>query len=105
MVFALATDDGNLMVFASAAQAEAYCEGVDVEDGVWSFFAENGAPLSARFDRPNERGRFAVVSATYTLEPAAGPWLHDRLAEVRGVEGGGFGSIAEVKSHLAQRKE
>ena len=96
MVFALATDDGALMAFPSAREAEAYCEGIDVEDGVWLLFAEDGSPLEARFERPNRRGPF-TVSGTYLLQRAlSGRWLQERLAQVRTVEGCGLTTIAQI---------
>ena len=48
MVFALDKDDGGLFAFPSAAEAAAHCKGIDVEDGFWRFFAEDGSPLEAR---------------------------------------------------------
>ena len=98
-MFALARDDGGLVAFPSPGQAVSYCEGVDVEDGVWSFFAEDGSPLAAVFDRPNKRGRFSVVSGRYSLQPASGPSLQDRLSEVRAV-GGTISSVGELRAIL-----
>ena len=96
MVFALATDDGGLIGFRDAREAEAYCEGLDVGDGVWLFFAEDGSPLEARFTRPNRRGAF-TVSGKYTLQRAlSGRWLQERLAEVKTVEGCGPETLDEL---------
>jgi hypothetical protein len=100
MVFALATGDGGLIAFPSAREAEAHCEGIDVGDGAWLFFADDGSPLEARFDRPNRRGPF-TVSGTYKLARAlSGLWLQERLAEVKAVEGGGLTRIAELVEML-----
>ena len=104
MVFALGTDDGELMVFPTAAEAVSYCEGIDVEDGGWLFFAGDGSPLEAQFERPNERGTFTVRSGTYALRPAIGSShqpLQARFPEVRSVEGGGVSTVAEVERLLA----
>ena len=49
MLFALDKDDGTLIAFASAAEAAAHCKAVDVQDGYWRFFADDGSPLDARF--------------------------------------------------------
>jgi len=88
------------MAFASAREAEAHCEGIDVGDGVWLFFADDGSPLEARFERPNRRGLF-TVSGTYKLARAlSGLWLQERLAQVKAVEGGGLTSIAELVETL-----
>jgi hypothetical protein len=104
MVFALATDDRSLMVFATETEAIAYCEGIDVEEGVWLFFANDGSPLEPYFSRPSQRGRLVVVSGTYTLRPAklgSLPALRDRLHEVTSVEGvPGISSIADVERLL-----
>ena len=94
-MFALARDDGGLVAFPSPGQAVSYCEGIDVEDGVWSFFAEDGSPLAAVFDQPNERGQFSVVSGQYSLQPASGPSLQERLGEIRAV-GGSISSVGEL---------
>lgn len=67
MIFALSADDNCLMVFADEPGAIAYCEGVDVEDGLWKFFDDLGLPLDAKFSAPNSRGSFAVVSGRYSL--------------------------------------
>ena len=100
MMFALRTDDGVLRVFPSAREAEAHCEGIDVEDGIWLFFADDGSPLEARFERPNRRGAF-TVSGTYKLQRAlSGRWLQERLAQVKAVEGGGLTTIDELVETL-----
>src|SRR6266498_1398186 len=49
MIFAFATDDRTLFVFPNEAKACSYAEGIDVEDGVWLFFAEDGTPLVPAF--------------------------------------------------------
>ena len=67
-IFALDTDDLGLTVFANERDAVSHCEGIDVEDGVWRFWDASGAPLKARFDVPNEKGRFCVASGRYHLE-------------------------------------
>jgi hypothetical protein len=99
-MFVLGTDDGWLMVFQSAREAEAHCEGIDVEDGIWLFFADDGSPLEARFERPNRRGAF-TVSGTYKLQRAlSGRWLQERLAQVKTVEGGGLTTVDELVETL-----
>jgi hypothetical protein len=89
MVFALATNTGRLTAFPSADDAEAYCEGVDVERGLWFFYSEDGSPLEARFRRP--------ANGTYALARAvSGLWLQERLAQVRSVEGCDLTTLPEV---------
>lgn len=101
MIFALATDDRSLIAFPSEKEAVAYCEGIDVEEGNWQFFASDGRCLVARFTRPNVKGRFAVVSGHYVLEPgdeSAG--LQTALDNVAYVEGCGLESVADVRRLL-----
>ena len=43
MVFALDNDDGGLHAFPSPVEAAAHCKGVDVDDGYWRFFADDGS--------------------------------------------------------------
>ncbi len=100
MVFALASNGGGLTVFPGTREAEAHCGGIDVEDRVWHFFADDGSPLEARFERPNRRGPF-TVSGTYVLERAlSGLWLQERLAQVKTVEGCGLSTTAELVETL-----
>ena len=104
MIFAFATDDRSLMVFVSEAEAIAYCEGIDVEEGGWLFFANDGSPLEPHFSRPSHRGTFSVESGEYTLRPAK-PGndlsLRERLSEIASVEGmPGISNIADVERLL-----
>lgn len=97
MVFALEVETGDLRVYSSASEAESSCEGVDVEDGVYLFFADDGSPLEARFERQNQGGCFSVASGTYALQRAvSGLWLQERLAQVKVVEGCGLSTVAEL---------
>ena len=93
MVFALMKHGGALIAFPTMEEAEAHCEGADVERGLWSFFAEDGSPLEPHFRRPS--------NGTYVLERAmSGLWLQERLAQVRLVEGCGLATLPEVIEHL-----
>jgi hypothetical protein len=101
MVFALDKDDGRLLAFPSAAEAAAHCKAIDVEDGFWRFFAEDGSPLEARFERLSEPGNASAVSAAYTLQRAmSGLWLQERLAQVAAVSGCGLTTVAELVETL-----
>ncbi len=100
MVFALATGDGRLRTFPGVREAEAHCPGIDVEDGVWLFFADDGSPLEARFERPNRRGPF-TVSGTYKLQRAlSGRWLQERLDQVKVMACGDVTTLAELVETL-----
>jgi hypothetical protein len=99
MVLALDNDDGALHAFQSIAEAAAHCKGVDVDDGFWRFFAEDGSPLEARWEGPAARGDDSV--SRYTLQRAmSGLWLQERLAQVVTVSGCGLTSIAELVETL-----
>jgi hypothetical protein len=104
MIFALATDDKSLLVFHDAMSAIAYCEGIDVEDGVWNFWGSGGEALEPVFSQPNERTGSWVSNGAYSLQPSAK--LQDLLAsldEVGHLEPNPyFSSLAAVAEHLAQ---
>jgi hypothetical protein len=88
MVFAL-TRKGGLMAFPSIDEAEAYCEGSDVEQGLWLFFSEDGSPLEARFRRP--------PNGTYVLQRAiSGLWLQERLEQVKSITGCGLETLPQL---------
>ena len=90
MIFAFATDDRTLHAFRSEADATAHAEGIDVEDGVWLFFAQDGCPLEAVFTEPNVRGKHTVGSGVYRLQPAGSKQsitLLELLPRVAAVEG------------------
>jgi hypothetical protein len=97
MAFALAKGDGGLRAFPSALLAAAHCTGRDVQDGAWLFFADDGSPLEARFERPDRQRPSAAISGNYTLQRAlSGLWLQERLAQVRRVEGCGLATVADL---------
>ena len=75
MIFALAIDDRTLMVFPDEAQAVAYCEGIDVEEGNWLFFNDNGKPLDAVFTTPNKHGSFAEPGRAKRWRVAPDSWV------------------------------
>ena len=103
-MFALATRDGVLTAFPGAEEAQAHCEGLHVEDRLWRFFAEDGSPLEARFERPNRRGAF-TVSGKYTLQRAlSGLWLQEQMAQVKAVKGCGPTTVAELVETLKMNR-
>jgi hypothetical protein len=88
MVFVHLTDENTLVVHRDAVEAIRACEGIDVEDGTCIFFDSYGQPLRTVFDKPNERGRFTVVSGRYHLAPGGdGRSLLELLPSVTNVEG------------------
>ncbi len=101
VVFALDKDDGGLLVFPTTAEAAAHCKGIDVKDGFWLFFAEDGSPLEARFARLNQAGDFALLAGGYILQRAmSGLWLQERLSQVMTVEGCGLSTVSELVETL-----
>jgi hypothetical protein len=101
MIFALDKDDGGLFGFATPTQAAAHCKGIDVQDGFWLFFSEDGSPLEARFERVNPSGDSALNPGVYILQRAmSGLWLQERLAQVKRMEGCGFSTVAELVEAL-----
>lgn len=97
MVFALDKDDGGLVALASEDEATTHCKAVDVEDGFWLFFADDGSPLEARFLRPSEPGSATLFSLHRAM---SGRWLQERLDEVATVRGCGLNTVAELVETL-----
>ncbi|MDB5341832.1 MAG: hypothetical protein JWP89_209 [Schlesneria sp.] len=89
VTFVFATDDGSLESFRIQAEAIASAEGVDVEDGVCRFFAENGAELLPVFTTPNKRGSLTVLSGSYVLVPSSDTSLVllGLVSQIRSYEG------------------
>ena len=54
-------EDGTLEILASPEQARQKCEGIDVENGAFKFFDEDGTYLEPRFTRPNKAQRFLGI--------------------------------------------
>ena len=104
MIFALATDDRSLQIFADAGLAISYCEGIDVEDGLWRFWGPTGEALEAVFSEPNERSGSWVLSGVYSLLPSSGrPNLWASLADAGSLEANPyFPSLAAIRDYLAQ---
>ena len=103
MIFVLATDEKSLLVFPTAEEAIAHCEGIDVGAGVWLFWNEVGQPLQPEFLTPNRHGRFSVSSGIYRLLPMqSGNSLAEVLGDIRSMDPNPFfQTLATVKVHLA----
>jgi len=101
MVFALDRDTGGLLAFASSVDTAAQCKRIDVMDGFWLFFDEDGSPLEARFERVNQSGDSVGLPGAYTLQrPMSGLWLQERLAQVVTVNGCGMATVADLVETL-----
>jgi hypothetical protein len=91
MVFALDNETGEIVVLSSPVEAPGRCKPVDVQDGFWRFFADDGSPLEPRFDPADDPDE---LPGPFSLERAmSGRWLQERLEEVRSVTGGGLGDV------------
>jgi hypothetical protein len=99
--FALATDDNTLMVFGSEKEAIGYCEGLDVFNGNWLFFSQNGTPLKAIFSTA-PKGKWLIDHGKYSLIPDDGPGLRELFPRIAAVEGPpDVKSLADVERVLA----
>jgi len=98
MVFALDRDNGALLAFSSPVETDGQCKRIDVQDGFWLFFADDGSPLEARFD-PGEGPD--DPAGPYSLERAmSGRWLQERLENVATVTGGGVDDVKGLEELL-----
>jgi hypothetical protein len=96
-LFALDREDGTLLAFASEDDVAAQCKGVDVRDGFWLLYADDGSPLEARFLFPEVPGKPPPSSHEFVLQRAlSGRWLQERLEDVRRIEGCGLYGIDEL---------
>jgi hypothetical protein len=101
MVFALDKDNGELLALSSPVEADAHCKPIDVKDGFWLFFADDGSPLEALFELANQAGDSADSPGAYALQrPMSGLWLQERLAQVVTVRGCGLTNVAELVETL-----
>lgn len=102
LIFALATDEGTLMVFDNEESAIAYCEGIDVEEGGWRLWNDEGVALAAEFLTPNYRSGRTVGNGTYRLltDPRL-PSLNNALALVSRLEPNPyFATLSEVGTRV-----
>lgn len=98
MLFALDKDTGAVLALSSPLEAESHCKPVDVQDGFWLFFADDGSPLEARFDIPDDPDD---LPGPYSLERAmSGRWLQERLEDVTSVSGCGLSTVEGLAERL-----
>ena len=91
MLFAMDKETGEVRVLDSPFEAPERCKPVDVQDGYWLFFSDDGSPLEPRFD-PGES--LDYPPGPYSLERAmSGLWLQERLEKVTAILGGGIGDV------------
>ena len=111
MIFVLA-DDNMLHVLDSESESQGAFEGIDVEEGIYKFFDETGAPLMAKFVKPNKTGKLFgmfswVASGSYRLvAPVSADLtrLSEIMSSVAGLENNShFSSVEEVEQFLTLR--
>jgi len=101
MIFALDLDNGGIMALASHSEAAAHCKGVDVRDGYWLFFDDDGSPLEPRFERASRPDDSDPSVGAYALQRAmSGMWLQERLGQIKSVRGGGLSSVDDLVEAL-----
>ena len=101
MMFALDKDSGELLVLSSPLDAPRHCKPIDVKDGYWLFFADDGSPLEAWFDDPAGPDDSAQAPGDFALERGiSGLWLQERLDQVSAVKGCGFTAVVGVAEIL-----
>ena len=100
-LFAFDKDDGTLLALSSPAEAATHCKAVDVQDGYWLFFSDDGSPLLARFEPQDPEDDTALGPGPYSLERAmSGLWLQERLSRITAVSGCGLESVADLEETL-----
>ena len=81
MIFVVESEEMSLYAFETEAEAVAACEGLDVEDEVWLFYASDGSPLKPVFTVANNRGSLLAVNGEYHLV-ASNEERHEHLRSV-----------------------
>jgi hypothetical protein len=98
MIFALDKDNGALLALPSPLEAPMHCKAIDVKDGFWLFFDDDGSPFEARFDPAEDT---ELGPGPYTLERAMGGlWLQERIKKVTSVRGCGIATLADLDETL-----
>jgi hypothetical protein len=106
--FALSRNDGALHVFASAIDASAEIDPFEVENGVWQFYDDDGAPLYIQWLKPNRRTANERKPGSYQLIAGSGARdsapLQNCFAFIERVEENPYiRTQAELRHYLQQR--
>jgi hypothetical protein len=110
MLFAIA-EDRMVWVLEKESDARVEFEVVDVESGVYAFYAEDGCWLKPRLIRSKKRTLFGMVEQTEfelkraeELDPGAVPF-QVAISEAHGVEPNPyFKTVAEIRAHVEKRQ-
>jgi hypothetical protein len=101
MLFAFDKDDGRVIALASPEEIPAHCKAVDIQDGYWLFFDDDGSPLEPRFAPPDPDDDADAGPGDYTLDRAmSGRWLQERLGQITSVRGCGLASFGDLDETL-----
>lgn len=107
MIFAFATDERTLMIFPNESDAVSYCEGWDVSEGGWLFFAADGSPMEAVFSEPTSKNGWVISHGFYSLRISADSEKTQLLAllpQVAAVEGEApFNTVTAIEGLLTSR--
>ena len=105
MIFAFATDEKTLTIFPDEKAAVAFCEGLDVAEGDWLFFATDGSPMDPVFSLPATRKGVVVSHGRYSLclsQSRLKSHLLALLSQVSSVEGAPpLNSVAAIEKLLS----
>jgi hypothetical protein len=102
-------EDNTMMILGDIEEVRKECEGIDVEEGVFLFFNENGYILNSKIISPTKRqkilGKIELIeSAKYELCPVGNPNFQNILKQVNNVIGlktnKHFSSLDEIKQFL-----
>ena len=107
MIFAFETDAQTLDVFSDETAAISYCEGIDVANGIWIFWDDEGIPLLVEFTVPNKREGLWLTNGTYHLAPnpeiTQTPLL-EALEHIVAINGQPpFNTVSAIKQYLTSR--
>ena len=102
-------EDKTMMILDDIEEVRKECEGIDVEEGVFLFFNENGYSLNPKIMSPTKRqkilGKIELIeSGKYELCQVGNPNFQNILKQLKNVVGlkpnKYFSSLDEVKRFL-----
>jgi hypothetical protein len=105
MMLVFETIDGGLMAFPSGEKAEGHCELIDVQNGEYEFFDDEGQGHTHIVTR--QTGFFS--SGDFSLVPVGTPDIQNAIRLIDKAryfedKGCGIASIDELKARILQRE-